>query len=450
MKTKFASVRTELPGPRSLAIAERKKNAVTTAAFHSFPIAIASAKNALLTDVDRNVFIDFASGIGCLNVGHANPQVMRAAKKQLEKFNHLCVHVALYEGFIELAEKINRLTPGHFAKKTYLVNSGAEAIENAVKIARYATGRSAIVALEHAFHGRTLLGMSLTGKVLPYKKGFGPFAPEIYHLPFPLCSRCEKNRNNGQPCCMASPEAFHALFLTRVPPEQVAAIVFEPVLGEGGFLPLNRTYLNALADFAREHGILLIADEIQTGWARTGKLFAMEHFDLAADITVTAKSLGGGFPISSVTGRAELFDSVHAGGIGSTFAGNPVSCAAALAAIDFIIANDLPARACTLGERVRGRLAPLAVSVASVGDVRGIGAMNAIEFVRDKQSRTPAPDLMAAVQKQAFQNGLITLKAGSYGNVLRTLMPLTIEYEILDEGLDILANAIENVARSAL
>ena len=449
MKTKFAQIKTEIPGPKSKALLARKEKAIPAGAYHNVPIFVDYAGNALIHDLDGNTFIDFGAGIGVLNVGHANPQVVAAATEQLRKFTHTCFHLTMYETFVELAERLNALVPGAFDKKTYFVNSGAEAVENAVKIARAATGRPAVVAFEHGFHGRTLLGMTLTGKVMPYKKGFGPMAPEVYHLPYPYCYRCPSGPQDDR-CCMASEEAIAALFATRVAPSQVAAIVFEPVLGEGGFVPMHRAFLEALFKFAKTNDILLIADEIQTGWGRTGKLFAMQHFGLAADITVSAKSLGGGLPISAVTGRAAIMDRVHKGGIGGTYSGNPVACAAALAATDFIVQNDLPKRAEEIGERVRAVFYKLMEKHPFAGDVRGLGAMNAIEFVTDRERKTPATELTAAIQRRCYEHGLIVLKAGSYGNVIRTLMPLSIEFDILEEGLGIFEEVVAEVGGGQL
>lgn len=441
MKTHFAHIRTEIPGPKSRALLERKQKAVPAGAYHNVPVFIEKAENALLVDVDGNVFIDFAAGIGVLNVGHTHPRVVQAAAEQLSRFAHTCFHLTMYEPYVALAEALNQKIPGDFPKKTYFVNSGAEAVENAVKIARYVTGRPSIVAFEHGFHGRTLLGMSLTGKVMPYKKGFGPMAPEVYHMPLPYCYRCPVGRKNGR-CCMADEDHISNYFATHVPAEQVAAIIFEPVLGEGGIIPMDAEFLQVVFDVAKKHGILIIADEIQTGWGRTGKWFAMEHFGRAADLTVTAKALGGGLPIAAVTGRAELMDRIHAGGIGSTYSGNPAACAAGLAAIRVMEENNLCERAGYIGRRVREKLTELQQRVPIIGDVRGMGAMTGVEFVLDPESRKPNPEAVKAIQKRCYERGLIVLKAGSFGNVIRLLMPLTIPDDILEEGLMIFEDAV--------
>lgn len=444
MKTKYASVITDLPGPESRRLLERKELATPRGAYHNLPVFIESGNNALLTDVDGNTFIDFAAGIGVLNVGHTHPDVVNAAEAQLRKFTHTCFHVTMYEPFVALAEQLNVLVPGNFEKKTYFANSGAEAIENAVKIARYATGRQAIVAFEHGFHGRTLLGMSLTGKAIPYKRGFGPLAPEVYHLPLPYCYRCRVPRLHDG-CCMADAEILSEQLSAQIAPDEVAAILFEPVLGEGGIIPVPHEFLRALRKFSDENRILLIADEIQTGWGRTGKLFAMEHSGIAADITVTAKSLGAGLPISAVTGRAEIMDAVEKGGIGGTYAGNPVACAAALAAVNYIVENNLPLRAQKIGERMQDVFTDLQGKFECIGDVRGLGAMNGLEFVNDRVNIRPAPEKVLALQKACFERGLIVLKSGAKGHVLRTLPPLTIDDEVLEEGLEIFSASLAAV-----
>ncbi len=439
-----ARIVTKIPGPESARLLARKASALPAGAYHNVPVFIQSAENAVLEDIDGNRFIDFASGIGTINVGHAAGPVVQAVQEQVQRFTHTCFHVTMYEPYIALAEKLNQIVPGEFSKKTYFVNSGAEAVENAVKIARFATGRSAVLAFEQSFHGRTLLGLTLTGKVKPIKKGFGPLASEVYHLPFPDCRDCA-----GGPtglCCQAEETALRRLLMTRVDPEQIAAIIFEPVLGEGGVRPFPDEYMRMLFKFARENGILMIADEIQTGWGRTGSLFAMEHYGLAADLTVTAKSLAGGLPLSAVTGRAEVMDSVPPGGIGSTYGGNPLACAAALAAISTIESGKLAERAREIGAVVAKRLDPLAADFSFVGDYRIRGAMIGIDLVRDKNSQAPAPELFGSIQRLCYENGLIILKAGLFGNVIRFLPPLTIEFDVLEEGLEIFAQALQKAA----
>lgn len=440
---KFAVLKTAVPGPASLALSKRKMAAMPNGAISNVPVFIKKADNFLLTDVDENVFIDFGAGIGVMNVGHSNPKVVEAISTQAQKFTHTCFHMAMYEPYIRLTEKLNQLTPGDSPKKTYLVNSGAEANENAIKVARRYTGKSAIIAFEHAFHGRTLLGLTLTGKASPYRDGFGPMAPEIYHLPSPYKSNSRFTQYPEKP--MFDAHFISEQLKTVVPESEVAAFIIEPVLGEGGIMPFDKSYLEALFEFAKPRGILIIADEIQTGWGRTGTLFAMEHFGYEPDILVTAKSIAGGMPLSAVVGKAEIMDCVQPGGIGSTYSGNPVACAAALASIDFIIENELPERALEIGKLTREKLASLPDEYEKVADVRGIGAMNGVEFVEDKQSLKPATAIAKKVQQACWEKGLILLKSGSHSHVLRMLPPLTITDDGLNEGLDILIAAVKHV-----
>ena len=438
-------LRTEIPGPQSRALAERRRRAVPQGVPLTAPICLARGEGAVVTDVDGNRLIDFAGGIGVLNVGHRHPAVVAAAHAQVDRLMHACFQVTMYEPYIAAAERLNALAPGAFAKKTLFLNSGAEAVENAVKIARYHTKRPAVIAFEHAFHGRTLLAMTLTSKVMPYKKGFGPFAPEVYRLPFPYCYRCEAGPAGGR-CCLASRERLEALVASHVDPESVAAIILELELGEGGFVPAPREFVDTLAAFALDHGIVLIDDEIQTGFGRTGKVFAAEHYGLEPDIIATAKSLGGGFPLSAVTGRAEIMDAAHVGGLGGTFAGNPVALAAALAVLDVIEAEQLASRGARVGDRVRGRFCALAERYGAIGDVRGLGAMVAMELVTDRATKAPAKELATRLQAAALKRGLLLLTAGTFGNVIRVLVPLTVEDAVLDEGLAVLEQALDEVA----
>lgn len=432
---------TQVPGPKSLALTARRAQAVPRGVATAAAIAVVHAENAILTDADGNRLIDFAGGIGVLNAGHRNPQVVEAIRNQLDHYLHACFAVATYEPYVALAERLNALTPGSHAKRTLLVNSGAEAIENAVKIARYATGRPAVVVFDHAFHGRSNLTMAMTSKVMPYKKGFGPFAPEIYRLPFPYCYRCPKGE--GASCCQAEPGYFERIFATMVEPSQVAAIVMELELGEGGFVPAPREVVQALAAFAKQHGILFVADEIQSGFGRTGRMFACNHYDLVPDLITTAKSLGGGLPLAAVTGRAELMETVHAGGLGGTYGGNPLSCSAALAVLDAMERDRLSELGEAIGDRIRARFEKLAARTPAIGDVRGLGAMMAMELVTDRAARTPAKELTQRLTAEALKRGLVLLSAGTYGNVVRVLVPLTVSDEVLDEGLDALEAALQ-------
>jgi 4-aminobutyrate aminotransferase/(S)-3-amino-2-methylpropionate transaminase len=391
--------------------------------------------------VDGNRFIDFAGGIGCLNMGHRAPRVVAAIREQLEKYLHLCFSVTPYESYIAVAEKLNALAPGKFPKKTFIINTGAEAVENAIKIARAYTKRPAVICFEDAFHGRTLLTMSLTSKTHPYKSGFAPFVSDIYRIPFAYSYRGEKG---------ATAESFarhlEDAFKRIVAPESVAAVIAEPVLGEGGFVVPPRDYFRILHDICRKHGIVFIADEVQSGIGRTGKWFASEYFGIEPDLILTAKSLGGGLPIAAVTGRAEIMDAPGVGGLGSTFAGNPLSCVAALAAIETIEKDGLLARSTAIGRRFEDRAHGWQKKWALVGDVRGLGGMCAIELVRNAETREPADTETKEVAHYCYEHGLITITAGTYNNVMRILVPLVISDAQLEEGFDVIEAALASVA----
>jgi len=435
---------TEIPGAKSRALLERRQRAVPRGVPLAAPIAIVSGENAVVTDADGNRLIDFAGGIGTLNTGHRHPAVVAAAKGQLDRLIHTSFQVAAYEPYLDAAERLNALAPGDFPKKTMFVNSGAEAVENAVKIARIHTGRPAVVCFEHAFHGRTLLGLTLTSKVMPYKKGFGPFAPEVYRLPYPYCYRCDEPRAVGA-CCRASRSRFEALVASHVDSDAIAAVIVELQLGEGGFVPAPPAFVAMLAAFCADHGIDLIDDEIQTGFGRTGRMFAAEHYGLAPDLLVTAKSLAGGLPLGAVTGRAEVMDAAHVGGLGGTFAGNPVAVAAAVAVLDLLEKDDVAGKAVRLGERLRGRLMRLAERCPAIGEVRGLGAMVAIELVKDRTTKEPAKELVGKLQAATLQRGLLLLSAGTYGNVIRILVPLTVEDAVVDEGMAVLERTLMEI-----
>jgi 4-aminobutyrate aminotransferase / (S)-3-amino-2-methylpropionate transaminase / 5-aminovalerate transaminase len=441
---------TEIPGPKSRALLARRAQAVPRGVPAVTPIAVVHAEGAVITDADGNRLIDFGGGIGVVNTGHRHPSVVEAVRDQLDRFAHVCFPVSTYEPYIELAERLNRLTPGDHPKRTFLLNSGAEAVENAVKVARHFTGRQAIVCFEHGFHGRTNLALALTSKVMPYKKGFGPFAPEVYRIPFPYCYRCREagKRGSGEAgnCCMASPERLEQMFASVVDPDSVAAIIMELELGEGGFVPAPKEYVTALAAFARDHGILFIADEIQTGFGRTGRLFASEHYGLVPDLITTAKSLAGGLPLAAVTGRADVLEAPQVGGLGGTYGGNPLACAAALAVLDAMESEKIPARAARMGERIRARFCQWAGRYASIGDVRGLGAMVGMELVADWTTKEPDKALTGKLLKAALERGVILLSSGTYGNTVRVLAPLTTPDEIVDEGLDALEQALEAVS----
>jgi len=402
---------------------------------------MASAKGAMLEDVDGNSYLDFAGGIGCLNVGHRSPRVLSALREQLEKYLHLCFAVTPYEGYVALAEKLNSLAPGKAPKKTIIVNTGAEAVENAVKIARAYTKRPAVICFEDAFHGRTLLTMTLTSKPHPYKAGFEPFASDVYRIPFAYPYRSERG---------ATAETFaHHLedaFKRSVAPESVAAVIAEPVLGEGGFIVPPKEYFALLQKICRQHGILLIADEVQSGFARTGKWFASEHFGIEPDLITMAKSLGGGMPIAAVTGRAEIMDAPGIGSLGGTFCGHPLSCAAALATIETIEKENLLTRSAVIGRRFEERARGWQKKWPLIGDVRGLGGMCAMELVRDPASREPADTETKQIARFCYEHGLITISAGTFNNVLRILVPLVVTDEQLDEGLGVIEAALAAVA----
>src|ERR1700687_6144354 len=436
-------IRTEIPGPRSRALMARREAAVPRGPYNSAPIFMASAEGATLQDVDGNRYLDFAGGIGCLNIGHRSPRVMSALREQLEQHLHLCFAVTPYESYIALAEKLNALAPGKGAKKTIILNTGAEAVEKAVKIARAYTKRPAVICFEDAFHGRTLLTMTLTSKTHPYKAGFQPFASDVYRIPFAYPYRAEKG---------ATAETFarhlEDAFKKVVAPESVAAVIAEPVLGDAGFFGPPRDYFRILQDICRKHGIVFIADEVQSGIARTGKWFASEHYGIEPDLITTAKSLGGGLPIAAVTGRAEIMDAPGVGGLGSTFAGNPLSCVAALAAIETIEKEGLLARSTAIGKRLEERARGLQKKWTLVGDVRGLGAMCAIELVRNPDTREPADTETKEIARYCYEHGLITITAGTYDNIMRILVPLAVTNEQFEEALDVLEAAIASVTES--
>src|SRR5918999_3230424 len=440
-------IKTEIPGPKIRALMERRRGAVSSGIGIATPIFAQEAKGALLTDVDGNTFIDFGGGIGVMNVGHADPRVVAAVKEQVEKFTHTCFYVTEYEPYIELAEKLNALVPGDFEKRSFFVNSGAEAVENSVKIARAYTKRQAILAFENAFHGRTLLAMTLTSKVNPYKKTFGPFAPEVYRVPAPYPYRCPAGKDCSGGCQGDCFDFVERAFVGSVDPSSVAAILIEPVSGEGGFLPFPDFYLRQLREVCDEYGILLIADEIQTGFGRTGKMFCVEHSGVVPDLVTTAKSLGGGLPIGGVTGKAEIMDSVHVGGLGTTYGGNPLACAAALAVIQAFEEDDLLSRANAVGERALAAMREIQERHPDfVGDVRGRGAMVAMELVKDAESKTPDKERTGEIVAAALQEGLLLLTAGQFSNVIRVLMPFVITDDELEEGLEILGRAVDAAA----
>jgi 4-aminobutyrate aminotransferase/(S)-3-amino-2-methylpropionate transaminase len=428
---------TEIPGPRSRELQERRVAAVPPGVGSVLPVYVTDADGGVLVDADGNSLIDFGSGIAVTNVGNANPRVAARVKEQADRFTHTCFMVAPYESYVAVCENLNRITPGDHEKRSFLVNSGAEAVENAVKVARYATGRQAVVVFEHGYHGRTLLTMTLTAKNMPYKHGFGPYAPEVYRMPLAYPYRWPTGPDNCGP--EAAAEAIDKI-TKQIGATNVAAVLIEPIQGEGGFIEPAPGFLPALAEFCRANGILFIADEVQTGFARTGDMFACEHEGVVPDLVATAKGIAGGLPLAAVTGRADIMDKVHAGGLGGTYGGNPLACAAALAVLEEIEDGKLTERARRIGEIMLPRLRVLAARHPAIGDVRGRGAMIAVELVREG-TKEPDPELTAQVAKRCHERGLLVLTTGTYGNVLRFLPPLVIPEDLLNEGLDILEEA---------
>jgi len=446
-ETNMSTIRigTPIPGPKSRALSARRAKAVPRGLSHGTPIYVAKAEGAWLEDVDGNRYLDFAGGIGCLNVGHRQEAVVEAVKDQIDRFLHTCVQVTPYESYIRLAERMNEVTPGKFAKKTIFVNSGAEAVENAVKIARAYTKRPGIVAFEDAFHGRTMMTLALTSKTHPYKAGFAPFPSEVYRVPFAYCYRCSYNLKYPS-CDLYCARHLEDTFKRVVANEEVAAVLAEPVMGEGGFIAPPPDYFKVLIDLCHKHGILFIADEVQSGFGRTGTLFASERYGIEPDLIVTAKSLGGGLPLAGVTGRAEIMDAPGPGGLGGTFAGNPLSCAAALAVLDLFERENLLTRANELGHRFQRRAREWQRRWPLIGDVRGLGGMQAIELVQSQETKTPATDETKKITQYCYERGLITITAGTYSNVIRVLVPLVATNDQIDEGLDVLQSAIATVS----
>jgi 4-aminobutyrate aminotransferase/(S)-3-amino-2-methylpropionate transaminase len=437
-------LKTQIPGPKSKALSERRSQAVPRGLSHATPIYVAKTEGTILEDVDGNRYIDFAGGIGCLNTGHRAPGVLTAIERQLDKFLHTCVQVTPYESYVRLAERLNQVTPGNFPKKTLFVNSGAEAVENAVKIARAATGRPGIIAFEDAFHGRTMMALSLTSKTHPYKAGFQPFPGEVYRIPYAYCYRCSYSLKYPS-CELYCARHLEDTFKRVVAQEGVAAVIAEPVLGEGGFVAPPLDYFRTLIDICHKHGVLFIADEVQTGFGRTGALFASERYGIEPDIIVTAKSIGGGLPLAAITGRAEIMDAPGPGGLGGTFAGNPVACEAALAVLDMFEQQDLNARANELGEQFQKRARAWQKRWPMIGEVRGLGAMQALELVQSQDKCEPATEETKAITQYCYEHGVITISAGTYGNIIRLLMPLVITDSQMDEALDVLEGALKTV-----
>lgn len=435
---------TELPGPKSKELVARREAATARGASKLTPVAIVKAKGASITDADGNTLLDFAGGIGVLAVGHNPPNVVEALQKQAADLIHLCAIVGTYEPYVEVAERMNAITPGDFPKKTVLLNSGAEGLETAVKISRAATGRQAIIVFEGAYHGRTNLTLAMTSKYGLFKKNFGPFAPEIYRLPFPNVYRRPAGMTEDDYIddCIARLENA---FVAQVDPSAVAAVVLETVQGEGGFIATPPRFLQRVRDLCTQHGIVYVADEVQCGFGRTGKLFAVEHYGIVPDLIVTAKSLAAGMPLAAVTGRAEIMDGPQPGGLGGTYSGNPLACVAALEAIKMISDPAFLDRAAFVGDRIRQHLWDLQAEMPLIGDVRGLGAMMLMELVKDPQSKLPAPDETLQLTQEAFKRGLVAIRAGLFSNCIRFLPPLNISDEEIDEGMAVIAEALRVV-----
>lgn len=425
-------------------LAERNQH-IPQGPFNVHPIFVEKAKGAMITDVEGKEYIDFAGGIGVNNVGHCDDEVLKAVQDQIQKYIHTCFHVVMYEPYVELAKRLNQITPGNFQKKTMFANSGAEAVENAIKIARHATGRTGTIAFEDAFHGRTLLALSLTSKMKPYKFGFAPYAPEIYRMPYAYCYRCAFGLE--YPSCEIRCAYFlRDFFHTHICSEQVAALIVEPVLGEGGFVVPPKEYFKILHKICQDNGIVFIADEVQTGFGRTAKMFAMEHYEVAPDILLTAKSIAGGFPLSAITGKAELMDHPQVGGLGGTYAGNPVACRAALAVLDQFEKKNLLTRAEQIGKRVLEKFLEFKEIYSIIGDVRGLGAMVGMELVTDRKTKEPAATLTKQLVTICRDKGLLMISAGTHSNIIRPLMPLVITDEQLERGLSIIEESLSELS----
>ncbi len=433
---------TSIPGPRSKALVERSASAVARGVSQLTPIFVERSEGAVIEDVDGNCFLDLAGGIGCLNVGHREPGIVNALHAQADRFLHTCFMVTPYESYVRVCEKLNALAPGSTPKKTILLNSGAEAVENAIKIARAYTKRPGVICFEDGFHGRTLLALSLTSKTQPYKAGFEPFASDIYRVPYAYCYRCSYSLTYPG-CKLHCAHHLEDTFKRVVAAESVAAIIVEPVLGEGGFVPPPQEWLGVISDICRKHGLLLIADEVQSGFGRTGKLFACEHSGVEPDLIVSAKSLGGGLPLAAVTGKAHIMDNTGPGSLGGTFGGNPMACEAALAVLDALDKNQLYAQAMRLGSQFRDRALRWKQTFGCIGDVRGIGAMQGLELVLADGS--PDSTTTKHLTRYCYEHGVILVTAGTYSNVIRILMPLVITETQMDEALDVMEAGFESI-----
>jgi len=444
IEEKTAHIVTEgLPGPKSKELLAQRNKYVPKGIGAGTEIFLAEAKDALLKDIDGNVFLDFAAGIGVQNIGHCDDGVIEAIKEQTEKYIHPCFHVAMYEPYVQLAEKIANLVPGEAGKKVMFANSGAEAVENAIKISRRYTKKTGIISLECAFHGRTFMTMTLTSKVKPYKNGFGPFASDTYKIPSPYCYRCPMGSTYPQ-CGLACAEKLRTLLKGELSADTIACLIAEPVQGEGGFIVPPKGYLPALQSICNENGIVFIADEVQAGFGRTGKIFASEHFDIQPDLMTLSKSIAAGVPLSAVAGKAEIMDAPNPGEIGGTYGGSPLGCVAGLRVIEKIQKEALTAKAEKIGEIIRSRLTQMQERYPIIGDVRGLGAMMGVEFVKDKETKEPYPEIVKKVIAECYQKGFIFISAGIFSNLIRFLPPLVMTEEQVHAGMDALETAIGN------
>ena len=435
--TRAIEIRTTIPGPRSQEIIERKERVIAGPLSLVHPIVVAEGRGATLTDVDGNTFIDFTGGVGCLNVGHSHPRLVEAAQEQLARFGHTDFTIVPYEVYVELAERMIELAPFSGPAKAAFFNAGTEAVENSIKFARSYTKRPAVIVFEGAFHGRTMLAMTMTSKTHPYKAGLGPFAPEVLRVPYPHSYR--------GPDTAAALAALERAFLTQVAPESVAAIVLEPVLGEGGFVVAPAEFVQGIRKLCDEHGIVFVVDEVQTGYGRTGRMWAIQHYDVEPDLMIVAKSIAGGLPLSGVIGKAEIMDAPEDSAIGGTYVGNPVAQAAALAVLDVFNEEHLVERAGAIGDTIRSRMEAWQERWTAIGDVRGLGAMLAIELVLDRETKEPDADRASAVLEEAAQNGLLLIKSGVYGNCIRVLTPLVVTDAELEEALGVWEQALDKV-----
>ncbi len=444
---KVPNIITHIPGPKSQELINQRNEYVPAGVYLVQPVTIAKSHGAVMEDVDGNTLIDFTSGIGVTSLGHCTDEIVATISDQAGKLIHSCIHVANYKPYIDLAKKLTEITPGNFKKRALMLNSGSEAVENAVKIVRQATGRPNIISFENSFHGRTYMAMTLTGKVDPYKIGLGPFVPGVYFTPFPYSYRCPWGTTDKEECGKAAiAHIEHSIFKTQVDPSTVGAVIVETVQGEGGFIDPPKNFYPMLKELCEKHDIKLIIDEVQTGFGRTGKMFAIEHYGVEPDVITMAKALANGLPLSAVVASEELMGNIYPGSLGGTYGGNPVACATALKVIEIMEREKIPERAAKMGVKLRKRLDELHEKYPIIGEVRGLGPMLAMEFVKDPKTKEPDAETSSAIMKDALQHGLMTLKAGLYNNVIRLHPPLTIEDDLLDTGLGILEASIKKYA----